>query len=233
MNRPLATETLADHAYTAIRTAITTGELAAGEKVTERGLADRFSVSPTPIREAIRRLEQDGLIDRTGPRTVQVATIGETAIDDLAEVEVALRGLVARFAARHAEPAQLDVLDEILDEADDLLIVIKQRHGEGQSLDRHAVKLVDTMDRFNDTVNACAGNPVLLRLLEQTQVFSRDERRRRTLEHMAAGEWLGLERYPSHRALVKALRKGDAATAEKLVMNDARGGLEDRLRSPA
>ena len=121
-----ATETLADQAYFQLRTAIATGELPSGEKVTERGMAERLAMSPTPIREALRRLELDGLIERIGPRMVLVAAIRDAAIDDLAEVEVGLRGLVARFAARHATADQLDALDAILDRADDLLILLKQ-----------------------------------------------------------------------------------------------------------
>src|ERR1044071_1634971 len=118
------TETLADQAYQQVRDAIGAGERAPGEKVTERGLADLLAISATPVREALRRLEQDGLIERTGPRTVLVAAIRDAAIDDLAEVEVGLRGLIARFAARHGTTEQYDDLDRILDRADDLLILL-------------------------------------------------------------------------------------------------------------
>ncbi len=222
-------ETLADRTYRAAKEAIAAGELRQGEKITERGLAERFAVSPTPVREAIRRLEQDGLVERTGPRTVVVATMGDSAIQELAEVEIALRGLVARFAARHATPAQLDELETILDEADDLLIVVTKRHADGDPVDRQVGKLLDTMQRFNDAVSTCAHNPVLVRLLEQTRVFTRDERRARLLEQVAANDRFGLDRYASHRALVRALRAGDAAAAESIVMNDARGGLADLL----
>jgi DNA-binding GntR family transcriptional regulator len=225
------TETLADRTYRAVKAAIAAGELRQGEKITERGLAERFSVSPTPVREAIRRLEQDGLIERTGPRTVVVATMGDSAIQELAEVEIALRGLVARFAARHATPAQLDELDAILDEADDLLIVVRQRHSAGQPVERQVNKLLDTMQRFNEAVNTCAANPVLVRLLEQTRVFSRDERRTRLLDHVATDDRFGLDRYGSHRALVRALREADATAAESIVTTDARGGLADLLSS--
>ena len=222
-------ETLADRTYRAAKEAIAAGELRQGEKVTERGLAARFSVSPTPVREAIRRLEQDGLIERTGPRTVVVATMGDSAIQELAEVEIALRGLVARFAARHATPAQLDDLDAILDEADDLLIVVRKRHADGEPVDRQVGRLLDTMQRFNDAVSTCAGNPVLVRLLEQTRVFSRDERRARLLAQVAANDRFGMDRYASHRALVRALRDADAPAAESIVTTDARGGLAELL----
>lgn len=226
-------DTLADRAYRALRDAISTAELRPGEKVTERGLAERLSMSPTPVREAIRRLEQDGLIERTGPRTVRVATLAETAIADLAEVEVALRGMVARFAAKHATPDQLDELEAVLDEADDLLIVIKQRHRDGEPVQRVGNLLLDAMERFNDGVSACAHNPVLVRLLDQSRVFSRPARRALLLERGAHDDSFGLDRYASHRALVRALRAGDAAAAEAIVTQDARGGLDDLLSEAA
>lgn len=222
-------QTLADRAYRALRDAIVTGDLRPGDKVTERGMAERLAVSPTPVREAVRRLEQDGLLERTGPRTVQVSPLRDEAISDLAEVEVGLRGMVARFAARHATTQQIDDLEEILDEADDLLIVIKQRHGVGEDVTRQLHKLLDTMQRFNDAVDACAANPILVRLLDQSRVFSRRERRVRLLERAAHDEAFGLARWSSHRELVRALRAKDAVAAESIVVDDARGGLGDLL----
>ena len=224
-----ATETLADHAYRQVRTAIATGELAPGEKVTERGMAERLAISPTPVREALRRLELDGLIERIGPRTVLVAAIRDAAIDDLAEVEVGLRGLVARFAARHATHGQLDALDAILDRADDLLILTKERRRHGRPALRHLTDLLDTMQDFNDGVNACAHNPMLIRMLEQSRVFSRPRRRELLLRRVAEDDTFGLDRYTSHRAVVRALRAGDSAEAERITLEDAQAGL-DALR---
>lgn len=230
--RTLTTETLAERTYRAVHDAIRAGELKPGEKITERGLAERLSVSPTPVREAIRRLETERLLDRTGPRTVVVAAMEDSAVQELAEVEVALRGLVARFAARHATTDQFDRLDAILDEADDLLIVIEQRSSEGRPIDRHLNTLFDTMQEFNDTVNSCAHNPVLVGLLEQTRVFSQAERRARLLEHISAGDRSALDRYSYHRMLVRALRDRDAESAERIVMEDARAGLVGRRPTP-
>lgn len=224
-----SSDTLAARAYRAIRDAIVVGELRPGQKVTERGLANDLDVSPTPIREAIRRLEQGGLLERTGPRTVKVSSMGATAQHDLAEVEVGLRGMVARFAARHATVEQLDELDAILNDADDILILLKQRHSEGSDVTRYVTDLFDTVQRFNDVVEACASNPVLVRLLSQTRVFTRPERRARLLERVAADDTFGLDRYGSHRALVRALRAGDSAAAESIVINDARAGLSALL----
>ncbi|TQS40421.1 GntR family transcriptional regulator [Cryptosporangium phraense] len=221
----LTSDTLADRAYRSVRAAIVTGELRPGQKVTERGLAERLAVSPTPVREAIRRLEQDGLLERSGPRTVKVSSIGDSALQDLAEVEVALRGMVARFAARHATPEQVDNLDAILDEADDLRLVIEQRLKKREPVTRNVNQLLDVMQRFNDAVSACANNPVLVRLLDQTRVFSPSETRARRLERVSGDPRFGEERYATHRALVRALRAGDEPAAETAVVEDARGGL--------
>lgn len=225
----LAGDTLADRAYRSLREAITTGALRAGEKVTERGLAAQLSVSPTPVREAIQRLEQDGLLVRQGPRTVTVTHLGDGAVQDLAEVEVGLRGMVARFAARHATPDQLDTLDALLDQADDLLVLLVQS---AETQQRHLDQLMDVMQRFNDTLVACARNPVLSRLLEQARVFPQAERRARRLQRIAVDPSSNLERYAGHRALVRALRDGDSALAESLHTEDARGGLSDLLQTP-
>lgn len=220
-----AVGTLADQAYRQVRDEIANGRLVAGEKVTERGMAERLAISPTPVREALRRLELDGLIERIGPRTVLVATIRDAAIDDLAEVEVGLRGLVARFAARHATPDQLDALDDILDRADDLLILVKEAQNQGKRVERYLSELFETIQRFNDAVMACAHNPVLARMVEQSRVFTLPERRFVVLRKVAeTGTW-GMDRYSSHRKLVRALRARDSGTAEQIALADVQGGL--------
>ncbi|MFG1605146.1 GntR family transcriptional regulator [Actinoplanes sp. NPDC049265] len=217
--------TLADQAYLDVRDAIRLGQLAPGEKVTERGMAERLRISPTPVREALRRLELDGLIERIGPRTVRVASIRSAAVDDLVEVEIGLRGLVARFAARHATTEQIDALDAILDRADDLLFLVKERQDKRVPVERYLTDLFDTIQEFNDAVIACAHNPVLARMVEQSRVFSVPQRRQVVvLTAMNTGTW-GMDRYSSHRALVRALRARDSAEAERIALADAQGGL--------
>jgi DNA-binding GntR family transcriptional regulator len=65
--------TLADQAYRALRDEIISGRLKPGERLTERHLATRLGVSPTPIREALQRLEHEHLIQRTDTRRILVA----------------------------------------------------------------------------------------------------------------------------------------------------------------
>ncbi|MCO1660875.1 GntR family transcriptional regulator [Pseudonocardia sp. S2-4] len=79
-----------------------TGVLPRGGKVTERGLAESLKISPTPVREALRRLEQDRLVKREGPRSVRVAQFDDAESLQITMIEDALRALAARLAAVNA-----------------------------------------------------------------------------------------------------------------------------------
>ena len=226
----MTTTSLADHSHRALRRAIEAGELPVGTKVTERGLAEQFGVSSTPVREAIRRLELDGLVERLGPRTVVVAGIDEDAVRDLAEVEAALRGLAARFAARRATPAELDELDGLLDEADDLVVLIQRRRAEGRPIGGYVDRILTVLADFNTRLHGVARNPVLLRLLEQTRSFSPLEQRTLTKERVEADEGFGADRYTGHRKLVRALREGDADEAERIAAGNTAQALLDLRR---
>ncbi|MDR6173028.1 DNA-binding GntR family transcriptional regulator [Nocardioides zeae] len=219
--------TLGEQTYLALRSAIGSGELEPGEKVTERGLAARLGTSPTPVREAMRRLENDGLLERLGPRTTVVAQVGADSLREMTEVEVALRGLAARFAARHATPDDLDVLDRLLDEADDLLLLLRSRAGQGRDVGEYVDRILDVLGEFNQRVNAAARNPVLLRLLDQTRSFSPEIRRAVVRRRVQGGDDFGADRYAGHRDLVAALRARDAARAERIVTDDTARALLD------
>src|SRR5882724_7140803 len=88
-------DSLAELAYRAIREGIATGLFAAGERVTERGLATRLAVSPTPVREALRRLEQEGLIERVSARQLRVVDHSSDALRELMLTGAALRAIEA------------------------------------------------------------------------------------------------------------------------------------------
>src|SRR5258705_3278140 len=99
--------TLSDQAYRALRDEITTGELKPGQRLTERALADHLGVSPTPVREALQRLEHERLIERDAVRSIRVAEPSVGRLYELALIEVALRGVAARLAAERATDAQV------------------------------------------------------------------------------------------------------------------------------
>jgi DNA-binding GntR family transcriptional regulator len=89
-------ETLGEKAYFAIRNAIVSGVLQPGERITERDIAERLHVSTTPIREALRRLEQEGLVVRIPNRGVLVSDMPSVSVAELLLLQGALRGIAAR-----------------------------------------------------------------------------------------------------------------------------------------
>jgi DNA-binding GntR family transcriptional regulator len=99
--------TLADQAYVVLRRQISDGELHPGQRLTERGLAELLGVSPTPVREAIRRLEHERFLERLDGRTLTVAQPSVHRLFELNLIEAALAGVAARLAAESATDFEL------------------------------------------------------------------------------------------------------------------------------
>jgi DNA-binding GntR family transcriptional regulator len=217
--RGLSSETLADQAYRALREAIITGELGSEEKITERGLADRLSVSPTPVREALRRLEQDGLVARTGPRTVQVVDLSSSSASEVRLAEGALRAVAARLAAENATEVQLERMAALLAEGDEVLARLQATRDEAVVAGSEDLALLlDLTRRFHAELNAGCNNPVILRMLSLVDAFALAARRDRVTNELGGdGTRAATERYLQHHALLDAVRAGDGALAERLM----------------
>lgn len=99
-----------DHAYTAIRGMILSGELPPGTQLSEEALALRCEVSRTPVRDALRRLESDLLIRRSESQRSFVADWSDDDIDDAFELRAMLEAQAARRAATRIAPVQLEAL---------------------------------------------------------------------------------------------------------------------------
>jgi DNA-binding GntR family transcriptional regulator len=227
--RELANETLADQAYDALRAAIISGELRAGEKITERGLAERLSVSPTPVREALRRLEQDRLVVRHGPRLVQVVDFDDEVAAEVRLAEGALRAVAARLAAKHATPTQLTELERLLDAGDAELARLRTKAADPAELtSTDLAPMLDITRRFHARLNAACGNPVIIRLLSLVDAFRLASLNGRLVEELGAeGNRAALERYHHHRVVFDAVAAGDGVAAERLMRaHDQRDGLE-------
>jgi DNA-binding GntR family transcriptional regulator len=227
--RGLSSETLADQAYDALRAAIISGELASGEKITERGLAERLSVSPTPVREALRRLEQDRLVVRRGPRLVQVVDFDDEIAAEVRLADGALRAIAARLAAKHATPAQLGELERLLDAGDTELARLQAKATDPADLTaKDLAPILDITRRFHARLNDACGNPVIIRLLSLVDAFRLASLNGRLVEELGAeGNRSALERYHQHRAVFDAVAAGDGALAERLMRaHDNRDELE-------
>jgi DNA-binding GntR family transcriptional regulator len=210
--------TLGDQAYAAIREAIVTGVLGRGEKVTERGLAESLSISATPVREALRRLEQDRLVERTGPRSVRVAQFGKDELREFTMIEDVLRALSARLAAEKSTAAQRREMSACLDEADALRGELRGV-APGSDGERDLVLAIqELMGRFHTLVDEAGGNAILLQMLHTVDAFGSEGRRDSALSQVRSEQGKVVdERYRQHRAIYEAIAAGNGDKAEELM----------------
>jgi len=217
----LNSATLADQAYEAIRTAIASGELAAGERITERALAAKLSVSLTPVREAIRRLEQEHLIERRGARHTVVFEPTPTADDEFVQMEASLRALAVRFTATKATPALIARLEQHLATADELRDQMADAVAAGRYPDDVAGLLLMQLREFHTDLEHACDNAVLLRMLSTINAFSFRQRATILRRDVTTGQFRE-ERYFEHHQLLDAVRRGDPDEAERLMLAHGR-----------
>jgi len=107
---------LADQAFYAIRELIVTLELAPGAAINERELTERLTIGRTPVREALRRLAQEQLVEVYPRRGIFVTTVDVRDLAKLCEVRAVLEPEAARLAAERATQPDLDALGDLLNE---------------------------------------------------------------------------------------------------------------------
>jgi DNA-binding GntR family transcriptional regulator len=105
----------AEYAYTAIKAMLRNGQLKAGHRLREVELAERLGVSRTPVREALRRIAGDGLIQVVTGRGMIVAEYDKQQVRELYALRGVLEGAAARLAALHATQTELDLMGELLE----------------------------------------------------------------------------------------------------------------------
>lgn len=108
------TISLADQVFEHLETDILSGKYQKGETLTESKLSLELGVSRTPIREALRRLEQEHLIEEA-PKGVVVVGIGEKDLADIFEIRAALEGKAAALAAKNYTEEQINIVREALE----------------------------------------------------------------------------------------------------------------------
>lgn len=152
---PLQLAKIADHlslqerTYQTLRNAILDGQLGVGERIYEAKLAEQLGVSRNPVRESVRRLQQDGLVDVRPRGGIYVASISIGDADDIYRVRGALEALAASLAAERITDSELADLKELA----------FGQAGEGRGSDGSTVTAAD---KFHRAVHEYAHSPVLL-----------------------------------------------------------------------
>ena len=140
---------LRDVVFNTLRDAILRGELKPGERLMEMHLANKLGVSRTPIREAIRMLEQEGLAVTVPRKGAQVARMTEKDLQDVLEVRDALDELAVSSACAHITEEQMSDLRETVREFEKAI----------QSGDVR--KMVQADEDFHNVIYRAADNPKL------------------------------------------------------------------------
>ena len=144
---------LRDVVFQTLRQAILRGELEPGERLMEIHLADRLGVSRTPIREAIRKLELEGLVLMIPRKGAEVAQITEKNMQDVLEVRKALEELSVQLACERITPEQVE---EMKMAAEDFRKVLKSGD---------VTKIAEADVKFHDIIFAATNNQRLITLL--------------------------------------------------------------------
>ena len=192
------TISLADQVFEHLERDILSGKYSRGEILTESRLSTELGVSRTPIREALRRLEQEHLIDETGKGSLVIG-ITEKDLEDIYLIRIQLEGMVAALAAKNSNNKEkLDRLKEALDLQEFYL----------NKKDADQIKHMD--NRFHNMLYELSGSMVfydtLLPLHKKVQKY-----RKASVESNSRA----LASVEEHRKIYEAVAKGDCDLAAK------------------
>lgn len=194
-----AGSSLAERAYYAIRDMIVSLQLRPGAVINERALIESLGIGRTPVREALRQLAQERLVEVYPRRGMFVTTVEIRDLGSLCEVRAALESQAAQLAAKRATDDDRAHLEELIDELD--------RH---EPLDQPALMAFD--ERIHRAVYRAAHNPFLEQTLEEYYVLAL------RIWHLALDQASGLEAaVQSHRPLLAAIVDRDAASAGRIM----------------
>jgi DNA-binding GntR family transcriptional regulator len=109
---------LGDQVYDRIASALLTGQMRPNDKLTIRGLADQFGVSTTPVRDAVKQLTQEQVLEQRSSKDVRVPVMKAEAYLEILDIRLHLEGLAAQRATERARPKHYRDLRKLLERND-------------------------------------------------------------------------------------------------------------------
>jgi DNA-binding GntR family transcriptional regulator len=186
-------------AYEQLENAILTGELKPRERLVENDLASWLGVSRTPVREALRRLEERGLVRILPHRGAVVSDISTAEVENIYSVRIHLESLASRIACERIGPEEIRRVEEM------------EAAYEAEAARREIRSLMRANDRFHDAIYIAAENPCLFELIQQL---------RRQVHAVRFYAWAQPERIvrslTEHRQMLGVLRQRDGDRLAKL-----------------
>ncbi|GAL30203.1 transcriptional regulator GntR family [Vibrio variabilis] len=198
-------------AYQKLLQAIRHGELTPGTRVREIEVAEMLGISRTPVRDAIRRLESDGLLIHLPRQGAVIKQLDQKEVIELYEVREVLEGTAARYAARHASEIELaeleDFNDIMLSNANDPIKVAEANRLFHQALYRAGNNryLIDALNSLSNALTLLGGTT--LQEGERAQTA-----------------------YQEHQAIIDAIRQRDGDKAEQAARHHIQQAHRIRMR---
>ncbi len=203
---------IADQVFNELEREILSGVYERDEILTEIKLSERMGVSRTPIREALRRLEQERLIESTS-KGARVIGIQMNDISDICEIRMRLEGLAARWVAERATEEEIRELQAAVE-----LQEFYTQKGDSESLK-------NTDSRFHQIIYVLCGSPTMRDTLEPLH--------RKLLKYRKASFSFperALESLHEHQAILRAIQSRSGKEAEELTILHIRNARECILK---
>lgn len=199
--------TQASQAYIELKQRIVSGEFGPEDRLREVELSERLGMSRTPVREALKRLEDEGLLTHQPRKGLLVTTLDQQSITQLYSLREILEGGAARFAAKHADDIEIDNMRAILDDSKNGADPIKSNYD------------------FHQAIYAASHNQFLIKainnLIDSTALLGQS-----TLAHTGRPALA----YQEHMTLFNAIAARDADRAEQEARSHIRQALLARLK---
>lgn len=202
----------ADFVYDELKRQIISLELKPGERVYEPAMASAMQVSRTPLREAIRRLVSESLLEQQPTGGVVVPALDEAAISELYEVRAAMESLMARNACLKATPADIEALEGILERNAAMVGFADEAMKQGMSLHGRIAEIAGNSwaRRFHDQIS---------NQMERYRHFTNSTQERRD------------QALAQHRTLVAAVAAGNPDQAARTAFEHVMGARDAAVRA--
>ena len=187
---------LRDVVFNTLRQAILKGELAPGERLMEIQLAEKLGVSRTPIREAIRKLELEGLVLMIPRKGAEVAKISEKSLRDVLEVRRSLEELAIELACQRMTDEEIDQLEQ------------RQNAFKNAIHKGNAMNIAETDEAFHDVIYLGTGNDKLVQILNNL----REQMYRYRVEYLKREE-AHPQLIAEHAEIIEYISKGEKKAA--------------------
>ncbi len=198
-------------AYQQLFDAIQKGTLKPGTRIRETDIAEEFGISRTPVRDAIRRLENDGLIVHLPHQGAVIKKLDHREIMEMYEMRQVLEGTAAYHAAQHASPLEIDELEELNN------LMLKNKEDESGA--------AETNRLFHHTLYRAANNRYLIDAINNLSnaMALLDGTTLHSVERVQSA-------YEEHQIIIKEIKAGNTNAADDAVRQHINNSQRVRIR---